>query len=55
MYGAASPAFAEQARSRGLTLHVFAWTEAMGRAGLARDALYVIRPDGYVGTATPPA
>jgi 2-polyprenyl-6-methoxyphenol hydroxylase-like FAD-dependent oxidoreductase len=53
VYGAASPTVAEWARSRGMTLHVFAWTPAMARAGFARDALYVIRPDGYVGTATP--
>ena len=36
-----------------LPLHAFPWRDAMGRVGLAKDALYVVRPDGYVGIADP--
>jgi 2-polyprenyl-6-methoxyphenol hydroxylase-like FAD-dependent oxidoreductase len=34
-----------------LPLHVFPWRPAMGRAGLRRNAVYLIRPDGYVALA----
>jgi hypothetical protein len=34
-----------------LPLHVFPWSRATKRAGLAKNALYVIRPDSYVGLA----
>ncbi len=36
---------------RGLPLHVFPWRGEMRRAGLSRDAFYLVRPDGYVGLA----
>ncbi|QUD88499.1 FAD-dependent monooxygenase [Phenylobacterium montanum] len=35
----------------GLGLQRFPWTPEARRAGLARDALYLVRPDGYVGFA----
>ena len=35
----------------GVPLHVFSWSGGASRAGLARDAVYVVRPDGYVGLA----
>jgi len=34
-----------------LPLHVFEWRRGMRRAGLRRGALYLVRPDGYVGLA----
>jgi 2-polyprenyl-6-methoxyphenol hydroxylase-like FAD-dependent oxidoreductase len=34
-----------------LPLRAFAWREEHERAGLARDALYLLRPDGYVALA----
>jgi hypothetical protein len=40
---------------RGLALHTFPWQAAAARAGLARDAVYLVRPDGYVGLADPEA
>jgi hypothetical protein len=30
---------------------VYPWRQDMSRAGLRRDALYLVRPDGYVGLA----
>jgi hypothetical protein len=35
----------------GLSLQRFPWSEAAGKAGIARDAFYLVRPDGYVGLA----
>jgi hypothetical protein len=51
VYGAAPPELAAACSSLGIALHVFTWRRAMRRAGLARDALYLIRPGGYVGLA----
>ncbi len=51
VYGAATPAVRACCAARSLPLHVFGWNDAARRAGLRRDALYVVRPDGYVGLA----
>jgi 2-polyprenyl-6-methoxyphenol hydroxylase-like FAD-dependent oxidoreductase len=51
VYGEPGPTLLEVCRARGLTLHVFPWRNAMRRAGLARNAVYLVRPDGYVGLA----
>jgi 2-polyprenyl-6-methoxyphenol hydroxylase-like FAD-dependent oxidoreductase len=37
----------------GLSLRRFPWNEAARKAGVARNAFYLIRPDGYVGLAAP--
>jgi len=37
--------------ARGLALHVFPWTTSAAGAGLARDASYLVRPDGHIGLA----
>jgi 2-polyprenyl-6-methoxyphenol hydroxylase-like FAD-dependent oxidoreductase len=52
-YGEASEAVHAVCAARGLALHVFPWQPAMRRAGLRRNSLYLIRPDGYVGFADP--
>ena len=51
VYGTAHAGVAETCAALHLPLHVFAWSDAMGSAGFARDALYLIRPDGYVALA----
>lgn len=51
VYGAASPALADACRTKALPLHTFEWRETMGTAGLQRDAMLLLRPDGYVGFA----
>jgi 2-polyprenyl-6-methoxyphenol hydroxylase-like FAD-dependent oxidoreductase len=51
VYGIASPAQHRAAAEAGLPLYRFDWSEAAARAGLERDALYLIRPDGYIGLA----
>lgn len=51
IYGVASQSLREAASAAALPLHEFDWAEAMAQAGLKRDALYLIRPDGYVALA----
>src|SRR5207302_5780307 len=51
VYGEPSDGVRRACASRGLALHVFPWRCPMRRAGLARHALYLVRPDGYVALA----
>jgi len=53
VYGRAGPELVAWCRDRALPLHVFPWHPAHGRAGLARDALYLLRPDTHVALADP--
>ena len=51
VYGSASTALTAWCAERGLPLHVFAWQPAHEAAGLARNALYLLRPDTDVALA----
>ena len=51
VYGAAGPELAEWCQGQGLPLQVFAWRQDYGKAGFARDALYLLRPDTYIALA----
>jgi 2-polyprenyl-6-methoxyphenol hydroxylase-like FAD-dependent oxidoreductase len=51
VYGAASPEIRARCAQRHMTLHEFAWQPDMERAGVHRDGLYLVRPDGYVALA----
>ena len=51
VYGAAAPDVRAVCGERDLPLHEFRWEPAMKRAGFRRNALYLVRPDGYVGLA----
>jgi len=53
VYGDAAPDVSAACRERTLPLHVFPWREEVSRAGLRRNAVYLVRPDGYVGLADP--
>jgi 2-polyprenyl-6-methoxyphenol hydroxylase-like FAD-dependent oxidoreductase len=55
VYGSATTTLSAWCAEHGLPLHLFEWTERHAAAGLARDALYLIRPDAYVGLAAPTA
>lgn len=47
-YGNAGAAIRAICKQRQLPLHVFTWQRSMARSGLQRDAVYLVRPDGYV-------
>jgi 2-polyprenyl-6-methoxyphenol hydroxylase-like FAD-dependent oxidoreductase len=51
VYGEASADIRTACDQRKLPLHVFAWRPAMSRTGLQRDAVYLVRPDGYIALA----
>jgi hypothetical protein len=53
IYGNAAPEIRAACAERHLALHEFGWQPAMEHAGLQRDALYLLRPDGYVALAAP--
>jgi hypothetical protein len=53
VYGRAAAEVAQWCFAHDMPLHVFDWLPAHDQAGLARDALYLIRPDCYVGLADP--
>lgn len=51
VYGEVRPDLQKACAELGLALHRFEWVPKMAAAGLHRDALYLIRPDGYVAWA----
>lgn len=51
IYGQAALEVSAWCSARGIPLHIFGWRDGFEAAGLARDALYLIRPDGYVALA----
>ena len=55
VYGEASPPVQDLCAMRGLALREFPWRDDFWRAGLMQDALYLVRPDGYVALAEPNA
>jgi len=55
VHGDPPAALAQRCRELGIALHAFAWSGAAAAAGFRRGALYVVRPDGYVGLAEPRA
>ncbi len=52
VYGQARAPLREACVEWGLALKEFPWTPDARRAGLARNAIYLIRPDGYVAYAS---
>ncbi|HEY7382903.1 MAG TPA: FAD-dependent monooxygenase [Beijerinckiaceae bacterium] len=51
VYGDSNPKLAHTCAAMDLPLHVFPWRRAAQEAGLKHDALYLVRPDGYVALA----
>jgi 2-polyprenyl-6-methoxyphenol hydroxylase-like FAD-dependent oxidoreductase len=52
VYGEAGESLRTGCARLGLPVHVFAWTPAAESAGFAKDAVYLVRPDGYVAYAS---
>jgi 2-polyprenyl-6-methoxyphenol hydroxylase-like FAD-dependent oxidoreductase len=51
VYGEPAPEVAQLCNERQLSLHAFDWHHEMRHAGVARNAIYLVRPDGYVALA----
>ena len=51
VYGEAKAELATACQNLKLPLHVFPWSAAVQRSGLRRNAVYLVRPDGYVALA----
>ncbi len=51
VYGEATADLHSACVEHNVPLHTFPWTAAAARAGLERNAVYLVRPDGYVALA----
>lgn len=51
VYGQARPELMQWCDHQRVTLRQFPWNDACAHAGLARDAIYLLRPDTYIGLA----
>ncbi len=51
VYGRARKDLETACSALGLRLHEFDWSDSARHAGVRRGALYLIRPDGYIGLA----
>ncbi len=51
VYGAPAPDLQALSDKRKIPLHAFAWQAAMKHAGLLKNAVYLVRPDGYIALA----
>jgi 2-polyprenyl-6-methoxyphenol hydroxylase-like FAD-dependent oxidoreductase len=51
VYGAASPELVSWCAEQRLPLQIFPWAPQYDRAGMAENAVYLLRPDTYVGFA----
>ena len=51
VYGIAAPEIQAVCDARRLPLHVFPWRSEIHQTGLSRDAVYLVRPEGYVAFA----
>jgi hypothetical protein len=52
VYGEADKDLEAACRELNLHLHVVVWSDSAKNAGLKRDALYLVRPDGYIALAS---
>jgi 2-polyprenyl-6-methoxyphenol hydroxylase-like FAD-dependent oxidoreductase len=53
IYGDCDPTIQEFCQQRNLPLHTFEWSNQAATAGFTKAALYLIRPDGYIGFVDP--
>ncbi|HET9391275.1 MAG TPA: FAD-dependent monooxygenase [Steroidobacteraceae bacterium] len=51
VYGTARPELRQWCADRKVPIHVYPWQAQCAAAGFAQDALYLLRPDTYVGLA----
>jgi 2-polyprenyl-6-methoxyphenol hydroxylase-like FAD-dependent oxidoreductase len=51
VYGSVGAALSAWCAAKDIPLHIFGWRSEYEKAGLARDAFYLLRPDSYVAVA----
>ena len=51
VYGEPGSELQSLSDSRKIPLHAFVWQTAMKHAGLRQNAVYLVRPDGYIALA----
>jgi hypothetical protein len=51
VYGQAGPSLRQAIGESGIALHELPWNEHTQAAGLERNSLYLVRPDGYIALA----
>jgi hypothetical protein len=51
VYGSVSAQLSAWCAAKDVPLHTFGWRSEYENAGLARDALYLLRPESYVALA----
>jgi 2-polyprenyl-6-methoxyphenol hydroxylase-like FAD-dependent oxidoreductase len=49
IYGTAATSIRDLCHDRRIDLHIFSWNKSAQKAGLKKETVYVIRPDGYIG------
>ncbi len=54
IYGDVMPDVCAVCEQHRLPVHVFPWGPRARRAGLQRNAVYLVRPDGHIGLVIPP-
>jgi hypothetical protein len=48
-YGHPTPALNKLLSEKNIPLYIFEWGPEAKKAGYLKDAIYVVRPDGYIG------
>ena len=49
------PHIGRLSHQRKIAFHVFPWRPDLAASGITENAVYLIRPDGYIAFADPPA
>jgi hypothetical protein len=53
VYGEIDETLASSCSRLGLAAHAFGWNDFANDAGIERDAMYLVRPDGHIALASP--
>ncbi|RNF41138.1 FAD-dependent monooxygenase [Planococcus salinus] len=51
VYGEATPELIDLAKAHAIPYHQFPWTKIAEKAGIAQNAVFLVRPDGHVAVA----
>jgi 2-polyprenyl-6-methoxyphenol hydroxylase-like FAD-dependent oxidoreductase len=54
LYGETTPSLRKFAEKNALALHEVKWTPDVGRSGIQKNSVFLVRPDGYIAVAVTP-